>query len=202
MAFLLDPNLAYLFLLGGFFLAMLAIATPGTGFLEVLSVISLLLGGIAVYSLSVNWWAILLLVLSIAPFVYAVQKPKRELFLAISILLLVIGSVFIFPGEDGFGISVSPVLAGVVSTVVAWFLWLAARKAIDATTANLAHNPDGLVGMTGEARTTIHKDGSVQVGNELWSARSEHPIAEGQIVRVVRRDGFVMIVENESNSST
>ena len=35
MDFLLDPNVAYLFLLGGVVLAFLAIVTPGTGMLEV-----------------------------------------------------------------------------------------------------------------------------------------------------------------------
>jgi len=35
----------------------------------------------------------------------------------------------------------------------------------------------------------------VQVAGELWSARSEKPIAAGSPIRVVRRDGFVLIVE-------
>ena len=35
MDFLIDPNVAYLFLLVGVLLAMLALAAPGTGFFEV-----------------------------------------------------------------------------------------------------------------------------------------------------------------------
>jgi membrane-bound ClpP family serine protease len=35
----------------------------------------------------------------------------------------------------------------------------------------------------------------VQVAGELWSARSEKPIAQGSAVRVVQKDGFVLVVE-------
>src|SRR6185503_5146531 len=97
MDFLLDPNVAYLILLGGVLLAMLALAAPGTGLLEVGAFFCLVLAGYAIYNLSFNWWALLLLALSIVPFVYAIQKPKRELYLALSILLLIAGSIFMFP---------------------------------------------------------------------------------------------------------
>ena len=35
MDFLLDPNVAYLLLLGGLMLAMMALVTPGTGIFEI-----------------------------------------------------------------------------------------------------------------------------------------------------------------------
>ena len=80
MDFLLDPNIAYLFLLGGVLLGLMAIITPGTGMFEVGSFFCLALAGYAVYNLSFNLWALIVLVLSIIPFVYAIQKPKRERF--------------------------------------------------------------------------------------------------------------------------
>ena len=97
MNFLLDPNIAYLILLGGVFLAMLSLASPGTGLLEIGAFFCIALAGYAIYNLSFNWWALFLLGLSIVPFVYAIQKRGRELYLAISILLLIVGSVFLFP---------------------------------------------------------------------------------------------------------
>ena len=100
MDFLLDPNVAYLILLGAVLLVMLSLATPGTGLFEIGAFFCILLAGYSIYQLSFNWWALILLGLSIVPFVYAIQKPKRELYLALSILLLVIGSVFIFRGPQ------------------------------------------------------------------------------------------------------
>ena len=49
MDFLLDPNIAYLFLLGGVLMAMLALATPGTGFFEIGAFFCIALAGYAVY---------------------------------------------------------------------------------------------------------------------------------------------------------
>lgn len=194
MDFLLDPNVAYLFLVGGVLLAMLSLATPGTGLFEIGAFFCIALAGYAIYNLSFNWWALLLLGLSLVPFVYALQKPKRELYLAIAILMLVVGSVFMFPRTEGQRI-VNPILAVIASGSVAGFLWFAARKSVEAATARPLHDLEGLVGQVGEARTKVADEGSVLVAGELWSARSEKPIAAGSAVRVVRRDGFVLIVE-------
>jgi len=197
MDFLLDPNIAYLILLGGVLLAMLALAAPGTGFFEIGAFFCIALAGYAIYNLYFNWWALILLALSIVPFIYAIQKPKRELYLGLSILLLVIGSVFIFPRTEE-GAIVNPIVAIVASGLVAGFLWIAVRKSVEAASVRPSHDLDGLVGQIGEARTKVNEEGSVQVAGELWSARSEKPIAAGNSIRVVKREGFVLIVEKNS----
>lgn len=201
MDFLLDPNVAYLFLIGGVLLAMLSLATPGTGLFEIGAFFSIALAGYAIYNLSFNWWALFILGLSIVPFVFALQKPKREPFLILSTLLLVVGSVFMFPRTaDQAG--VSPLVAVIASALVAGFLWIAARKSTEAAHARPSHDLEGLVGQIGEAKTRIFDEGSVQVDGELWSARSEKPIPTGSPIRVVQREGFVLIVEetNDINS--
>src|SRR5215211_578099 len=197
MDFLLDPNVAYLILLGGVLLAMMSLASPGTGLFEIGAFFCIALAGYAVYNLSFNWWALLLLGLSIVPFVYALQKPKREYFLVLSILMLIVGSVFMFPRTTE-GFVVNPLLAIVTSAFVAGFLWIAVRKSVEAASVRPMHDPDGLVGRLGEARTKIEDEGSVFVAGELWSAKSDKTIAAGSAVRVVRRDGFVLIVEKNS----
>ena len=197
MDFLLDPNVAYLILLGGVLLAMLSLASPGTGLLEIGAFFCIALAGYAIYNLSFNWWALLLLGLSIVPFVYALQKPKRELFLALSILLLILGSVFMFPGTADQSM-VNPFVAIIASGLVAGFLWIAVRKSVEATSAKPTHDLTGLVGQVGEARTKIDEEGSVLVAGELWSARSEKPIPAGSSIRVLRREGFILIVEKNS----
>lgn len=197
MDFLLDPNIAYLILLGAVLLAMLALASPGTGLLEIGAFFCIALAGYAIYHLSFNWWALIILGLSIVPFVYALQKPKRELFLALSILLLIVGSVFIFPRTEGQAI-VNPFVAIVASALVAAFLWIAVRKSVEATSMRPTHDLTGLVGQVGEARTKVKDEGSVLVAGELWSARSENPIPAGSSIRVLRREGFILIVEKNS----
>lgn len=194
MDFLLEPNVAYLILLAGVMLGFLALVTPGTGLFEVAAFFCIVLAGYAVYNLSFNWWALVLLVLSVIPFVYAIQKPKREIYLGLAILLIVIGSVFMFPRIEGKA-SVNPFVAITASGLVAGFLWIAVRKSIEAGSLRPLHDLERLVGQVGEARTNIHEDGSVQVGGELWSARSAKEIPAGSSIRVVKREGFVLVVE-------
>jgi membrane-bound serine protease (ClpP class) len=201
MDFLLDPNVAYLILLAGVLLGFMAIVAPGTGVLEVGTFFCIALVGYAIYNLSINGWALIVMALSVVPFVYAIQRPKRDLFLGLSILLLVIGSVFIFPSTEEQA-TVNPLLAIVASAIVAGFLWIAVRKSIEAAHRRPTHDLEGLVGRIGEAKTTIHREGSVQLDGELWSARSEKSIPAGSMIRVVRRDGFVVVVEKVNSSQS
>ena len=194
MDFLLDPNVAYLILLGAVLLAMMALASPGTGLFEIGAFLCMALAGYAIYNLSFNWWALILLGLGIVPFVYAIQKPKRELYLALSILLIIVGSLFIFPRTEEQPM-VNPLVAILGSGSVAVLLWFAVRKSVEATGLRPTHDLSGLIGQIGEARTKINEEGSVLVDGELWSARSEKPIPAGSSIRVLRREGFILIVE-------
>jgi membrane-bound serine protease (ClpP class) len=194
MDFLLEPNIAYLILLGGILLGLMAIVSPGTGLFEVGAFFCLALAGYAVYNLSFNWWALILLTLSIVPFVYAIQKPKRELYLGLSIFLLVAGSVFVF-AVDGWKPAVNPFVAFVASSLIASFLWIAVRKTVQAAGMPPTHDLGLLVGLLGEARSNVREEGSVYVSGELWSARSDNLIPIGSTIRVVRREGFILVVE-------
>lgn len=198
MDFLLEPNVAYLILVAGVMLGFMAIVSPGTGLFEVGAFFCLLIAGYAVYNLSFNWWALVLLLLSIIPFIYAIQKPRRELYLGLSIVLLTVGSVFLFPNSQGI-MAVNPFVAITASLLSAAFLWVAVRKSMEAATIRPSHDLDTLIGKVGEARTKVLEDGSVQVGGELWSAKSDTSIPAGSQIRVVRREGFVIVVEKVSH---
>ena len=199
MDFLLDPNIAYLFLLAGVLLGLMAIITPGTGVFEIGAFFCLALAGYAVYNLSFNLWALIVLLLSIMPFIYAIQKAKRERYLALSILGLIIGSVFLF-ATDGWQPAVNPMLAFVSSVLYAGLLWVVIQKTLQALHTMPSHDLSTLVGQIGEAKTRIHTEGSVQVKGELWSARSEKSIPSGSTIKVVAREGFILLVEKSTSS--
>lgn len=198
MNILLDPNLAYLLLLFGTLLGLLALVTPGTGGFEIGAFFCLLLAGYAVTQLEFNLWALILLILSIVPFIHSIRKKGREVYLALSILGLVIGSAYLFLGEEWWIPGVNPILALTASLMYAAFVWLAVRKSIQAIMTPPTHDLSALVGQVGEAKTRILEEGSVQVAGELWSARSKTPIPAGKQVKVLARDGFVLDVEADS----
>lgn len=193
MDILLNPNVAYLLLVVGTLLTLLAIVTPGTGIFEVGALFSLLLAGYAVYNISFNWWALVILLVSLVPFLYAIRGTKREAFLILSILGMVVGSVFFF--IEGGKPSVNPILAVVVSILYAGYVWASIRKVIQSLQMLPTHDLAALIGMIGQSKTKIFHDGSVQVAGELWSARSERSVPEGSPIRVVGREGFVLVIE-------
>ncbi len=199
MNILFDPNVAYLLLVVGSLVLMLAIVTPGTGLLEVGASLILILAGYAVYHLGFNFWALIVLAVSLVPFIFAIQKPKREWVLALSILCVIVGSLYLLPGT-GFAPAVNPVLAVIVSILSAGFLWIVARKGMLAHVGRPLQDLGNLIGQVGEAKTSVHEEGSVQVASELWSARSDAVIRAGSRVRVVGREGFTLVVEFDGQS--
>lgn len=196
MDFLLNPNIAYLVLVSAMLFTLVAIVTPGTGIAEILALFSLLLAGYAVYNLAFNWWALVLLVLSAIPFLYAIRGPRRGLWFVISIVGLTLGSIFFFPAAEGL-ISVDLPLAIVTTVAYSSFLWFSARKVVEISAARPAHELAALIGQRGEAKTAIGEEGSAQVAGELWSARSGEPVPAGKPVKVIDREGFVLIVEQD-----
>lgn len=193
----LNPNVAYLILVGGVMLAILAVLNPGTGLLEVAALIFLLLAGYAMYNLPINYWALGILLLGVIPFIFALRKSGNLIFLGISILALVVGSIFLFQGV-GWRPAVNPVLAIAVSTLSAGFLWFVGRKVLEVESIRPTHDLAALIGTIGEAKTEIFSEGSAQVAGELWAARSQQPIPNGSKVRVIGREGFVLQVEKVS----
>jgi membrane-bound serine protease (ClpP class) len=190
----LNPNVAYLILVGGILLAIMAILNPGTGLLEIAALIFLVLAGYAMYNLPINYWALGILLLGVIPFIFALRKSGNLIYLGISILALIVGSLFLFQGE-GWRPAVNPVLAIIVSTLSAGFLWLVGRKVLEVESIRPTHDLAALIGALGEAKTEIFTEGSVQVAGELWAARSQQPIPNGAKVRVTGREGFILEVE-------
>ena len=76
---LLNPNLVYLFIIGGFSLAFMAILAPGTGILEITALFVLILAGWGVFNLPINYWALTLLIIGVFPPVFALRKTKADM---------------------------------------------------------------------------------------------------------------------------
>src|SRR5512133_2910323 len=194
MNFLLDPNVAYLVLVVGLILGMLALFTPGTGILEIGALFAVFLAGYAVYSLPINTWALILLVVGVVPFFFAVRKFKQWYWLLPAIASAVVGSVFLFRAEAGSP-AINPIFAVIVSVVSILLMWLIGIKSIEALRLDPAQDLGNLLDKVGEARTDILLEGTVYVGGEEWTARSEKRIPAGSQVKVTGREGLVLIVE-------
>jgi membrane-bound serine protease (ClpP class) len=203
MEILTNPNIVYLELVVGFLMAILALLTPGTGIIELGALFILILSGWGVFTNAelLNYWALVILVLGVLPFFWALRKSQKTVYLVIAMLAFVLGSAYLFRGETWRMPGINPILAPVVSVLVVGFLWILTQKVLEAERSRPSHDLQALIGETGEAKTDIREGGSVQVAGELWSARSNQPIPRGAEVRVVGREGFILLVEGTKTST-
>ncbi len=195
---IIDPNIAYVLLVVGFFLSVLALLTPGTGVVEIIGIFSMILAGYGIISNPSHYWALIILI-PFLPLIFVYRKTKKDYFLIISIALLNIGSFMIFKSETG-GFAVSPIVAIVVVLLNAPILWVIVKKIIEAIDTKSVFDPENILGVIGEARTNIFLGGTAYVQGEEWSARSDEKIEKGEKIKVIKKDGLMLFVEKFNNS--
>jgi membrane-bound serine protease (ClpP class) len=93
----------------------------------------------------------------------------------------------------GWGVALAVAIP--FAAVCLFFLWVVARN----RTSRVVTGREGLVGLTGVARSGIsRKGGKVFVAGEWWNAVSEEDIAPGSRVRVRDVNGLTVLVTAES----
>jgi membrane-bound serine protease (ClpP class) len=200
MGFLVDPNVSYVLLIFGFLVAVLALFAPGTGILEILALAALGLAGYGIAHLSLNGWAALIMALGFIPFIVSLRhEPKtRVIMLALAALAFAAGSAFLFHAT-GWVPAVNLLLILLVTPIAVGLTWLIARKSIAAVQIRPSFDLNLLVGMIGQANSDIPGKGNVHINGEDWSAHSKHFIPAGSQVRVLRRNGLILEVEQVDN---
>lgn len=195
MQLLLDPNFAYLVIVFGFLLTIFAILTPGTGVIELGVLFALVIAGWQIYNMPINIWALAALGSGLIPFVQVVRGKNRRVYLGLTMITFVFGSVFLFRGDAWYQPAVNLPLAIVVTGLAGGLIWVMTDKILEARAAPPSHDLSGLIGAIGTARTDIHAEGSVFVMGELWTGRSTKKIKSGAKVEVVAREGFSLDVK-------
>ena len=195
---IIDPNIAYVLLVVGFVLSVLALLTPGTGIVEIIGLFSMILAGYGIISNPSNYWALLIL-LPFLPLIFFYRKTKKDYYLIISIALLNIGSYMIFRSETG-GFAVSPAIAIVVILLNAPILWVVVKKIIEAIDRRPDFDPANIIGAIGEARTNIFQEGTAYVSGEEWSVRSDYKIDKGEKIEVIRKEGLILLVKKTNET--
>jgi membrane-bound serine protease (ClpP class) len=199
MGFLINPNAAYILIVVAVLLFMLTINNPKSKLAVAGMALCLAAAGYELIHLRANPWVLLIVGLSPLPFIATIRQARLHLpLLIVTILMLTVAPVFLFVDQNGYP-AVSYVLAGLVAAICGDIIWITIGQKQNAQGRRLDDDPDSVVGLLGKARTAIenHTAGSVEVEGELWTARSKVPIAAGSMVRILRRDGFVLTVKKE-----
>lgn len=193
-----DPTLAYLLLLLGFYGLYFELSNPGSVLPGVVGVLSLVLALLAFQNLPVNAAGGLLLLLGFALLLLEIKVTSHGALSVGGVVALVLGSLLLFDaagplGRLSWGVIVPAVATTVALCALCVGLGLAAQRRRHRTGLEaLIHAPGEIVQAAGaEAGGWA---GRVLVEGELWHCRADAPLARGDRVRVVAREGRVLTV--------
>ncbi|GAB4529976.1 MAG: hypothetical protein Fur0018_16900 [Anaerolineales bacterium] len=199
--FFVTPDIAYVVLMLAILLIIMALLAPGTGLLELLALVFFLAAGYQMLQVPLNLWALIVIAAGVVPLYLAVRQRGQRLFLGLAVALFFSGSALLFRSLDGRIFGVHFLLVAAVTVLEGGFIWFMMEKTIETFFKPPVHDLSTLIGQVGEARTDIAQEGSVYVSGELWSAHSQTAIRQGNLVKVIARDGFCLIVEAIQNDT-
>jgi membrane-bound serine protease (ClpP class) len=207
LAFLVNPDVAYILLVVGMFGVIFEISSPGAIAPGVAGAIALLMAFTGFGSLPTNVGGIVFIVLAIILFIVDIKAPTHGLLTAGGVVAFVLGSFLLFPPWRAPGpaaapglpaaplVRVSPAAIAAMTVLVAAFFVFVLGKGIRAQARKVAFGSESLIGGVGTAVTDVAPSGLVQMAGEQWSARaSEGAIRKGDRVLVVGREGLFLLV--------
>jgi len=208
LGFIINADLAYILLVLGVLGIIFELTSPGAVAPGVAGAVCLLVSFIAFGNLPTNVGGIVFLVLAIVLFIVDLKAPTHGILTAGGVVAFVLGSLLLFPpwqaARSGAApvvrpftveVSISPWLIAGMTVVVAAFFVFVLAKGIGAQGRRLVVGGD--VADAGDAvvLTPLAPAGLVHVKGEQWSAvTTEDPIAAGEKVVVVGREGLRLLV--------
>src|SRR5437763_1627613 len=194
LAFIMDPNIAFILLAIGALALYAEFNHPGAVVPGTVGVIFILLAIFALNLLPTRFAALVLILASFALFALEAKFMTHGVLAIGGIVTMVLGALLLVDAPIpemrvhlGTALAVSIPLGAITATIMG--LALKARRNKVVTGAQ------GLVGEIGVAQTPLSPAGKVFIHGELWDAVSSAHIAAGQRVVVRRVDGLQLEVE-------
>jgi len=194
--FLLDPTLAYLFLVIGALGIIFELSNPGAVIPGVFGTILLLLSFYAFSIFPINLAGILFIVLGLFLFLLDILvTPGIGILTAGGAVALFFGSLILFDVQGGISVPLNVIIT-TVACVVAFFVF-ALGMAIRAMKKEVVTGRESLIGQVGIAKEDLNPEGFITVEGELWWAKAESPVKKGEKVVVSQKEGQTLIVKKE-----
>jgi len=189
-----NPNIAYIFLMLGFYGLFFEITHPGSIFPGVLGVLFLLIAFFSFQMMPVNYAGIAIIIFGIILLILEVNIVSFGLLTIGGIAAMLIGSTMLIDSPDPL-IQISRGIIYPVVILTAIFIIIAVRLVIKAMKNRPVTGFEALSGMKGLAETEITPNGgTVMVNGEIWSAVSEEIIPRGSEIRVTDSENMTLKV--------
>ncbi|HET7497465.1 MAG TPA: nodulation protein NfeD [Candidatus Eisenbacteria bacterium] len=186
---IVDPNVAYILFMLGFYGLIFELSSPGSILPGVVGGICILLAFLAFQTIPINMTGLALILFAMTLFIVDLKVQSHGILTAGGIVSLVLGSLLLIGGDAGMArISYSVIGTVVVATVVFFVFVLGA--AFRAQRRKPMTGREGLIGERGTALTDLEPGGRVFVHGEYWEAESSEHIERGSAVVVDQVDGM------------
>ena len=196
LSWLLDPQIAYLLLLGGMVGLFFEFSTPGAVFPGVFGGLCLILGLYAMSVLPTNAAGMLLIVFALVLLILEVYVTSFGMLGVGAMVALFIGSTILFdPAQGMAGLPMSLILSTIIpiAAILGACLFVITR----AQRARPVSGAQAMVGETAIVRSWSGDSGNVFIRGEQWKAEGTGPMALGSRVRIVDVNGLTLLVEAE-----
>jgi membrane-bound serine protease (ClpP class) len=197
MTFIANPNVAYLALIVGLLMLVVAVTTPGTGFAEVIAVIALAVAVIGLIQLEANFAGVVLIIAAFVLFALDVTQTAHGVLTLGGAVALVVGSLLLFPAGEGESVLSIWLVAGVtllMVTVSLVFFSALMRWRKQKRVDNAAQDVVGQRGVVKTATAPL-TPGTAQIAGQLWTIEASEPIEPGTEVEVIERTGLTLKVK-------
>ncbi len=189
-----NPNVAYLLLLLGVYGLIFELSNPGAVLPGLIGTISFLLALYALNLLPVDYAGVGLLLLGVALMVAEAFIGSFGVIGVAGMAAFAIGSVITFRSfDEGFGISLSVVVAAVIATAA--LLILVLGLLLRSRHKRVITGSEAMIGAEGEAVEWEGETGKIRVMGEIWNARAARPLQPGARIKVVARRDLLLTVE-------
>ena len=199
LGWLVNPNIALLFLVGGALLIYLEFNTPGTIVPGALGTLMVLLAVFALNLLPIRYTAVMLLVAALALLLLEAKFGGHGALAIAGIVCLAFGTLTLVAAPVP-EMAVSPWVALSVSAAFGSITVFLVRLAVRARRMKSRLGPSALVGSKASAMEPLNPagllpEGHVLVEGEIWRAVVTEPVPTGAAVRVVGLDRAMLVVE-------
>jgi len=194
LAVITNPNVAFILMLIGVYGLIFEFLNPGAVAPGLVGGISLLVALYALNLLPINYAGAALVLLGIGLMVAEAHIGAFGVIGVAGIVAFVIGSIMMFPsGTPGFDLSYPVVVATALITAALFLLVLS--MLLRSRRRPVVTGQEALLGAEGEAVAWEQDEGRVRINGEIWRARASRPLTPGTRVKVIGREGLVLVVE-------
>ncbi len=188
---LVDPNVAYILMMLGFYGLLFELQNPGAILPGIVGGICLILAFLALSTLPVNYAGVALIILAIVFFLAEVKVASHGMLATGGVISLLLGSMILFHGSST-RLSWS-IVAGTTAATTLFFLFIVG-KGLRAQGLRVTTGSRGLLGTRAFAVGRLAPTGQVRIGGELWSATSESDVEAGSEVVITGVEGLTLRV--------